>query len=91
MYKYYEALNVFVFFASNPLMMYVLLAWSLFWKGLALWKSARRGEKWWFIVLLVINTVGLLEILYLFVFSRYERKTIPKDKQIMEIKPEEKG
>ena len=72
-------------------MMYVLLAWSLFWKGLALWKSARRGEKWWFIVLLVINTVGLLEILYLFVFSRYERKTIPKDKQIMEIKPEEKG
>jgi len=32
-----------------------------------------------------------LEILYLFVFSKFGRKTIAKDKQIMEIKPEEKG
>lgn len=85
----YYAINTF--FASNPLVMYLLLAWSLLWKGLALWKSAQRKEKIWFIVLLVINTVGLLEILYLFVFSKYERKTIPKDKQIMEMKPEEKG
>ena len=43
-----------------------LLLWSLFWKGLALWHSARRGEPWWFVALLLINTVGILEIIYLF-------------------------
>ncbi len=44
--------------------------WSLPWKGIALWKSAQQKEKWWFIALLVINTVGLLEILYIFAFSK---------------------
>ena len=84
----YSSLNAL--FASNSLLIWLLLGWSLFWKGLALWKSARRGEKWQFIILLIVNTLGLLEILYLFVFSKFGRKTIPKDKQIMEIKPEEK-
>ena len=44
--------------------------WTLPWKGMALWKSARQSEKWWFIALLIINTLGLLEILYIFVFSK---------------------
>ncbi len=44
--------------------------WTLPWKGVALWKSAKQNQKWWFIALLVINTVGLLEILYIFVFSK---------------------
>ena len=44
--------------------------WSLFWKGWALWRSARLGSKKWFVVLLVLNTVGILEILYLYVFSK---------------------
>ena len=46
-----------------------LIAWSLTWKGLALWKAAREGSKPWFVALLVINTAGILEILYLYVFS----------------------
>jgi len=57
---------------------YLLIAialWSIPWKGFALWKSARRGESIWFIALLLINTVGILEILYLFVFSN-KRKVI---------------
>lgn len=48
----------------------LLVIWSLVWKGLALWKAAREGSKPWFLVLLVINTVGILEILYLYVFSK---------------------
>jgi len=38
-----------------------LVVWSLFWKGLALWHAGRRGQPW-----LVVNTVGILEIIYLF-------------------------
>src|SRR5258708_3414918 len=44
----------------------IFLLWSLFWKGLALWHSARRGQYWWFVILLVVNTLGILEIIYLF-------------------------
>ena len=49
--------------------MYLILAltlWSLPWKGVALWKSAKRGERWWFIAFLLLNTIAILEIIYLF-------------------------
>ncbi|MBX4198516.1 DUF5652 family protein [Candidatus Parcubacteria bacterium] len=52
----------------------LLMLWSMFWKGLALWHSARRGEHWWFIVLLLVNTVGILEIIYLFVILKLNSK-----------------
>lgn len=48
----------------------LLVVWSIVWKGLALWKSARNGDKWWFIALLFINTAGILEILYIYVFGK---------------------
>lgn len=53
----------------------LLLIWSLVWKGLALWRAARTGRKWWFIALLAVNTFGILEILYLFVFSKKAKDT----------------
>jgi len=48
----------------------ILIIWSLIWKGLALWKSARLNQPVWFVALLVVNTLGILEILYLFIFSK---------------------
>ncbi|OGE74562.1 MAG: hypothetical protein A3K06_01330 [Candidatus Doudnabacteria bacterium RIFCSPHIGHO2_01_52_17] len=52
----------------------LLIVWVLIWKGLALWKAARRGEWIWFVILLLVNTLGILEILYIFVFSRRSDK-----------------
>ncbi|EKD63766.1 MAG: hypothetical protein ACD_51C00204G0002 [uncultured bacterium] len=49
------------------------ITWSVIWKGIALWKSARNGSKAWFIVLLLVNTIGILEIIYVFVFSKKEK------------------
>jgi hypothetical protein len=43
-----------------------LFVWSLAWAGLALWYAAKRDEKWWFLIFLVVHTVGILEIIYLF-------------------------
>jgi methionyl-tRNA synthetase len=59
-------------FWSAPLFSLILLAalWSLVWKGLALWHSGRRGDAWWFVILLVINTLGILEIIYLFAVAK---------------------
>lgn len=44
--------------------------WTIPWKGVALWKSARRGQKVWFVLMLILNTLAILEILYIFVFSK---------------------
>jgi len=55
---------------TNVWVILAMALWTIPWKGAALWKSARQNEKWWFIALLLINTVGLLEILYIFVFSK---------------------
>lgn len=57
----------------------LLIIWSAFWKGLALWKAARRNEKAWFVALFVINTAGFLEILYYFVFSKDGAKAAPTE------------
>ena len=52
-----------------PALLAVVLVWSLFWKGLALWKAAKRDSKGWFVAILIINTIGIFEILYIFLFS----------------------
>jgi predicted membrane channel-forming protein YqfA (hemolysin III family) len=59
----------------NAVFLYAMMAWELVWKGFALWRAAQRKEVYWFTAMLVINTIGLLPILYLFIFSdRKERK-----------------
>jgi hypothetical protein len=42
-----------------------VLVWDLAWKGLALWRAARLGHCYWFVVLLAVNSVGILPIIYL--------------------------
>ncbi len=56
----------------------VVLLWILPWKGYALWKAARKGETKWFVALLVINTFAILDILYIFIFSKDKKKEIPE-------------
>jgi Family of unknown function (DUF5652) len=34
-------------------------------RGLALWRSARAGQSVWFVVLLIVNTAGILPAIYL--------------------------
>lgn len=43
----------------------VLIVWTMFWKGVALWHSARKGDKVWFIIFFAFNTLGILELIYL--------------------------
>ncbi len=54
---------------------YALLVWTLIWKGIALWKSAKYAQRNWFITILILNppiftTLGILEIIYLFRFAK---------------------
>ena len=42
-----------------------LMILDLVLRGMALWRSARIGQKWWFVALLVVNSVGILPGIYL--------------------------
>jgi hypothetical protein len=57
---------------SDSFIWFALLVtlWTLPWKGWALWIAARRSDKWWFIALLVLNTLAILEIIYIFLISK---------------------
>ena len=48
----------------------LLIIWSIIWKGIALWKAGRANQMAWFIVMFLLNTAGILEILYIFVFGK---------------------
>lgn len=61
-------------------LLYVLTIWSLIWKGIALWRAANTHQRNWFLVMLVLNTAGLLEIIYLFRFAK-KRLTFKEIKQ----------
>ena len=54
----------------------IVALWSLFWKGLALWHAARRGDAGWFVAILLINALGILEIIYLFGFAKLTRAAL---------------
>ena len=47
-----------------------VIAWSLAWKGASLWRAARNGSKPWFVTLLLTNTLGVLDAVYLFALDR---------------------
>jgi len=59
---------------QNQWIIWLAVLWTIPWKGVTLWKAAKNNHKWWFVALLVINTLGILKILYIFVFSK--RKTL---------------
>jgi len=47
----------------------LLMAWELVWKGIALYKSGKHEQITWFVVMFIINTAGLLPIIYLAFFQ----------------------
>lgn len=47
-----------------------LLLWELVWKGFALWRAGRNNQPNWFVFLLILNTVGILPIIYLKFFQK---------------------
>ncbi|PIQ07184.1 MAG: hypothetical protein COW72_01110 [Candidatus Nealsonbacteria bacterium CG18_big_fil_WC_8_21_14_2_50_37_10] len=55
---------------ANPWAIWLLLLWTLPWKGVALWRAAKNNHRKWFIALFLVNTMAILEIIYIFYFSK---------------------
>jgi len=47
-----------------PLFIFILI-WDSIWKLIGLWKSARNNQIVWFICIAIINTLGILPIVYI--------------------------
>lgn len=67
-------------YGRNPvalaLALSALAVWILSWKIAALWKSARLRDPGWFVALFLLGpfTLGILEILYIYLLRRRDRK-----------------
>ncbi|MFA6017113.1 MAG: DUF5652 family protein [Patescibacteria group bacterium] len=59
------------FFLTTHSYVFVIIAiWELIWKGLALWKSSQNKQRNWYVAILIINTIGILPIIYLKFFQK---------------------
>lgn len=58
--------------------LFLILVWTLPWKGVALWRAAKNNQKWWFVAILVLNTLAILEIIYIFYFSKPKKTETEK-------------
>lgn len=56
----------------------LLVLWDVTWKAVALWKSARHDQLKWFVAILVLNSAGILPIIYLSFFQKQPEKSSPE-------------
>lgn len=63
----------FINLPGRQFLLGVFILWSVVWKGLALWKASKADSKPWFIAILVLNTLGILEIIYMFAVKPKKR------------------
>jgi hypothetical protein len=47
-----------------------LIIWEAAWKGIALWKTGRNNQLKWSVAILILNTAGILPIVYLNFFQK---------------------
>lgn len=71
MYSLYQQSESFL------VILILLSVWELAWKGFALWHAAENKQKGWFIAMLLLNTFGLLPIIYLAWFKPKRRWETP--------------
>ena len=96
-------MNFATFLSTHTWIIVIAAIWTIPWKGVALWRAARNQSIAWFVVLLIINTLGILEIIYIFAFSKkmevpaeaslnqpVEEQKIQTEKIILDIQKEEK-
>lgn len=64
----YEAFAALI---TLPVLLFLVL-WEIVFKGIALWRSARLGNKVWFVAILLLNTLGILPIIYILTHKKSE-------------------
>jgi hypothetical protein len=69
-----DGIETFLISIGGQITLALLIIWSLAWKGVGLWRAGRNNQLIWFIALLIFNTVGILPILYIFLFQPQRKR-----------------
>ena len=75
-------MNPYLYNVNSPVLttiLVILLVWTIPWKIYAVWLSAKRNQKIWFVVLLIVNTFGILEIIYIFKIAEKSCAEVTED------------
>jgi len=74
----------------NVWLFVIILIWSLAWKLAAILKAFRRRSLFWIIILAFVNIFGILEILYIFIFSEWEHTKLIRHHKVKPVKAKKK-
>ncbi|MCA9343448.1 hypothetical protein KC947_00670 [Candidatus Saccharibacteria bacterium] len=58
------------FINDNVWLLLIIVLTDYVLKAIALWIAARKNSKVWFVLLLLLNTAGILPFFYIFYFSK---------------------
>jgi len=67
---------------EHPWIIIFILVWTLPWKGVALWRAARNGHFRWFWALILINSLAILDIIYILFFSNPNVEEKPNQDEV---------
>ena len=70
-----------LFIATMGAGLLLLILWELVWKSIALWKTGRNNQLAWFVCILILNTAGILPIVYLLFFQPKAKKVAKKKRK----------
>jgi hypothetical protein len=71
-------------FLVLPILLYIivvvlLVIWIFSWKIYAVWLAVKNNQKKWFITLLLLNTLSLLEMYYVFKVLKKSKGEVKED------------
>lgn len=52
------------------IVMVLLAIWALPWKLYSVWLAVKRNQKKWFVALILLNTLAILDIYYIFYVAK---------------------
>jgi len=64
------------------LLIIILIIWELYWTARACWYAAKRNDRGWFLVFLIVNLFGIPEMIYLQKYRKSIAKISQEDKEI---------
>jgi len=60
------------------LIIILLIIWTIAWKCYSVWTAVKKNHKGWFVVLLIFNTLGILDIIYIFFIAKKKWSDVQK-------------
>jgi hypothetical protein len=64
---------------SRFIVIALISLWTLVWKIYASWNASKKGQKGWFVAIIVFNTLGILDMIYIFAILKKSLKQVIKD------------